>query len=199
MAIKAKAALGTKGMTALADRGYFSATEILACEEAGIIPLVPKPLTSNSKAEGRFDKRDFVYDEATDEYECPAGERAIHRFTTEEKGLTLRKYWSSACPRCPMQTKCTTARYRRITRWEHEDVLERMQMLLDVRPQAAVVRRQTVEHVFGTLKSWLGTTPLLMKTLPKVRTEVSLAVLAYNMKRMIKIMGTEGMVLAIAA
>ena len=199
MAVKAKEALGTKHLTALADRGYFSATEILACEEGGVIPLVPKPLTSNSKAEGRFDKRDFIYDEATDEYACPAGERAIHRFTTEENGLTLHKYWSSACPRCPMRTRCTTASYRRITRWEHEDVLERMQMLLDVRPQAAVVRRQTVEHVFGTLKSWLGTTPLLTKTLPKVKTEISLAVLAYNMKRMIKIMGTEGLVRAIAA
>ena len=199
MAVKAKVEFGTKGMTALADRGYFNATEILACEEAGIIPLVPKPLTSNSKAEGRFDKRDFIYDEATDEYACPAGERAIHRFTTEENGLTLHKYWSSACPHCPMRSRCTTASYRRITRWEHEDVLERMQMLLDARPQAAVVRRQTVEHVFGTLKSWLGTTPLLTRTLPKVKTEISLAVLAYNMKRMIKIMGTEGMVRAIAA
>ena len=199
MAMKAKDALGAEHMTALADRGYFSAPEILACEEAGVIPLVPKPLTSNAKAEGRFDKRDFVYDEAADEYECPAGERAIHRFTTEEKGLTLHKYWSSACPRCLIRKQCTTASYRRIGRWEHEHVLERMQMLLDARPQTAVVRRQTVEHVFGTLKSWLGTTPLLTKTLPKVRTEVSLAVLAYNMKRMIKIMGTEGMVRAIAA
>ena len=199
MATKAREALGTERMTALADRGYFNAPEILACEETGVIPLVPKPLTSNSKAEGRFDKRDFVYDEAADEYECPAGERAIHRFTAEEKGLTLRKYWSSACPRCPMRGQCTTASYRRITRWEHEHVLERMQLLLDARPQAAVVRKQTVEHVFGTLKSWLGTTTLLTKTLPRVRTEISLAVLAYNMKRMIKIMGTEGMVLAIAA
>ena len=199
MAMKAKDALGAEHMTALADRGYFSAPEILACEEAGVIPLVPKPLTSNAKAEGRFDKRDFVYDEAADEYECPAGERAIHRFTTEEKGLTLHKYWSSACPRCLIRKQCTTASYRRIGRWEHEHVLERMQMLLDARPQTAVVRRQTVEHVFGTLKSWLGTTPLLAKTLPKVRTEVSLAVLAYNLKRMIKIMGTEGMVRAIAA
>ena len=199
MAMKAKDALGAEHMTALADRGYFSAQEILACEEAGVIPLVPKPLTPNSKAEGRFDKRDFVYDEAADEYECPAGERAIHRFTTEEKGLTLHKYWSSACPRCLIRKQCTTASYRRIGRWEHEHVLERMQMLLDARPQTAVVRRQTVEHVFGTLKSWLGTTPLLTKTLPKVKTEISLAVLAYNMKRMIKIMGTEGMVRAIAA
>lgn len=199
MATKAKEALGVEHMTALADRGYFNAPEIQSCEQAGVIPLVPKPLTSNSKAEGRFDKRDFIYDEAADEYECPAGERAIHRFTTEEKGLVQRKYWPSACPRCPMRAQCTTASYRRITRWEHEDVLERMQMLLDARPQAAVARRQTVEHVFGTLKSWLGTTPLLTKTLPKVRTEISLAVLAYNMKRMIKIAGTEGMMRAIAA
>ena len=199
MAKQAREARGTERMTALADRGYFNAPEILACEQAGIIPLVPKPLTSNSKAEGRFDKRDFTYDPATDAYECPAGERATHRFTTEENGLTLHKYWSSACPRCSMRTRCTTSSYRRITRWEHEHVLETMQMLLHARPQAAVARRQTVEHVFGTLKSWLGTTPLLTKTLPKVRTEISLAVLAYNMKRMIKIMGTQGMVRAIAA
>ena len=166
MAKKAREALGTERMTALADRGYFNAPEILACEQAGIIPLVPKPLTSNSKAEGRFDKRDFTYDPATDAYECPAGEHAIHRFTTEENGLTLHKYWSSACPRCPMRTRCTTSSYRRITRWEHEHVLETMQMLLHARPQAAVARRQTVEHVFGTLKSWLGTDvpPILSST-----------------------------------
>jgi transposase len=199
MAKKARDALGTERITALADRGYFNAPEILACERAGIIPLVPKPLTSNSKAEGRFDKRDFVYDAEVDEYECPAGERAIHRFTTEENGLTLHKYWPSACPRCPMKAKCTTADYRRITRWEHEYVLETMQARLDATPQAAVARRQTVEHVFGTLKAWLGTTPLLTKTLPSVRTEVSLAVLAYNMKRMIKIVGTQGIARAIAA
>jgi transposase len=199
MAKKAREALGTERMTALADRGYFSAPQILACEEAGIVPLVPKPLTSNSKAEGRFDKRDFVYHPEADEYECPAGERAIHRFVTEEHGLTLHKYWSSACPRCPLKAKCTTSDYRRIGRWEHEHVLERMQIRLDATPQAAVARRQTVEHVFGTLKAWLGTTPLLTKTLPRVRAEVSLAVLAYNMKRMIKIMGMQGMLRAIAA
>jgi hypothetical protein len=199
MAVKAKEALGVERITALADRGYFNAPEIMACEQEGVIPLVPKPLTSNSKAEGRFDKRDFIYDPATDEYECPAGERAIHRFSTEENGLTLHKYWSSACPECPMRERCTTARYRRITRWEHEAVLERMQTRLDASPNFAVVRRQTVEHVFGTLKSWLGTAPLLTKTLPRVKTEVSLAVLAYNMKRMIKIMGVHGMTRAIAA
>lgn len=199
MATKARDALGSKSLTALADRGYFNAPEILACEQASIIPMVPKPLTSNSKAEGRFDKRDFVYDPGADEYKCPAGERAIRRFATEENGLTLHKYWSSACPRCPMKEKCTKADYRRITRWEHEQVLETMQTRLNEAPETAVTRRQTVEHVFGTLKSWLGTTPLLTKTLPKVKTEISLAVLAYNMKRMIKIIGAQGMVRAIAA
>ena len=199
MAAMAKDALGTEHMTALADRGYFNAPEILACEQAGIIPLVPKPLTSNSKAEGRFDKRDFVYDPAADAYQCPAGELAIYRFTTEENGLKLHKYWSSACPGCPMRARCTTASYRRVSRWEHEHVLETMQLRLNARPQVAVVRKQTVEHVFGTLKAWLGTTPLLTKTLPKVRTEISLAVLAYNMKRMIKIVGMQGMLRAIAA
>jgi transposase len=199
MATKARDALGSKNLTALADRGYFNAPEILACEQAGIIPMVPKPLTSNSKAEGRFDKRDFVYDPGADEYTCPAGERAIHRFTAEENGLTLHKYWSSACPRCPMKEKCTKSDYRRVARWEHEHVLETMQNRLNEAPETAVTRRQTVEHVFGTLKAWLGTTPLLTKTLPKVRTEVSLAVLAYNMKRMIKIIGAQGMMRAIAA
>lgn len=157
-----------------------------------------RPLTSNSKAEGRFDKRDFVYEPALDAYRCPAGEQAIHRFTSEENGLNLRKYWSSACPDCSMRDQCNTARYRRISRWEHEHVLDAMQLRLDARPQVAVARRQTVKHVFGTLKAWLGTTPLLTKALPRVRTEISLAVLAYNMKRMIKIIGMLGMLKAIA-
>jgi len=195
----AKDALGAQHMTALADRGYFNAPEILACEQVGIIPLVPKPLTSNSKAEGRFDKRDFIYDPVVDAYQCPAGELAIHRFTTEENRLKLHKYWSSACPDCQMRTRCTTSNYRRVGRWEHEHVLEAMQFRLNARPQVAILRKQTVEHVFGTLKAWLGTTPLLTKTLPKVRTEISLAVLAYNMKRMIKIVGMQGMLRAIAA
>ncbi|WP_414486437.1 IS1182 family transposase [Stenotrophomonas maltophilia] len=199
MALKAKAALGTDHLTALADRGYYNAQQILACEQNGIIPLVLKPLTSNSKAEGRFDKRDFIYEPALDAYRCPAGEHATHRFSTEEKGLTMHKYWSSECPDCAMRDQCTKARYRRITRWEHEHVLEAMQVRLDARPQVAVARRQTVEHVFGTLKAWLGTTPLLTKTLPKVRAEISLAVLAYNMKRMIKIIGIPGMLKAIVA
>jgi len=157
-------------------------------------PLVPKPLTSNSKADGRFDKRDFVYIAKRNQYRCPAGERAIWRMTTVEKGLTLHRYWPSACPRCPIKTQCTPGDYRRITRWEHEQVLETMQRRLDRTPRAARLRRQTAEHPFGTLKAWMGSTHFLTKTLPKVRTEMSLHVLAYNLKRALNIFGTQKLI-----
>jgi len=196
MAGKAAEATGNEELQVLADRGYFSGKEILKCEQADITPLVPKPLTSNARAAGRFDKRDFVYDKKRDEYRCPAGERAVWRFTTVENGLTLHKYWPSACPRCPIRSACTPSDYRRIARWEHEEVLDRMQARLDRMPQAGRLRRQTCEHVFGTLKSWMGATHFLMKTLPKVRTEASLHVLAYNLKRVIGILGVQPLIAA---
>jgi transposase len=194
MATAAREAIGHQEMTALADRGYFKGEEIQQCQEAGITPLVPKPLTSNSKADGRFDKRDFDYDADRDEYRCPAGERAIWRMTTVERGQTLHRYWPSACPRCPMKSQCTPADYRRITRWEHEAVLEVMQRRLDQTPEASRLRRRTVEHPFGTLKAWMGSTHFLTKTLPRVRTEMSLHVLAYNLKRAMQIFGTQTLI-----
>jgi hypothetical protein len=194
MATAARDAIGHHEMTALADRGYFKGEEILDCEKAGIRPLVPKPLTSGSKADGRFDKRDFVYDPKRNEYRCPAGERAIWRMTTVEKGMTLHRYWPSACPRCPIKSQCTTGDYRRVTRWQHEQVLEAMQRRLDRTPEASRLRRQTVEHPFGTLKAWMGSTHFLTRTLPRVRTEMSLHVLAYNLKRMLQIFGTQMLV-----
>jgi hypothetical protein len=199
MAERAKAATGREKLKVLADRGYFSGDEIVKCEHADVTPLVPKPLTSNSRAEGRFDKRDFAYDRRRDEYRCPAGERAIWRMSGIEDGMLAHTYWSSACPRCSIRSSCTTSDYRRIRRWEHEDVLERMQTRLDRMPEAGRLRRQTVEHTFGTLKSWMGATHFLMKTLPKVRTEMSLHVLAYNLKRMIQIFGVQPLISAIRA
>src|SRR5438874_9350831 len=171
MAKQARSATGKEELTVVADRGYFKGEEILDCDRAGITPLVPKSLTSNSKADGRFDKRDFVYIAEDDEYRCPAGQRAIKRFTTIENGMTLNKYWSSACPRCPLKAQCTTSDYRRITRWEHEAVLDAMQERLDHQSDAMKVRRQTVEHPFGTIKYWMGWTHFLTKTLSRVRTE----------------------------
>jgi len=191
MAQQASEAIAEDSLTVLADRGYFSSEQILECEQNGITALVPKPLTSNSKAAGRFDKRDFIYIAKSDEYQCPAGERAIRRFTTVENGLTLHRYWSSACPQCKLKAQCTTSVYRRIARWEHEDILERMQQRLDRTPEASKLRRQTVEHVFGTLKAWMGATHFLTKTLPRVSTEMSLHVLAYNLKRMMQIFGVK--------
>jgi transposase len=189
MAAAAREAMGKKKLQAVADRGYYSAPQIKACDDARIAAVLPKPMTSNAKAEGRFDKSDFIYIAKDDEYQCPAGQRAIYRFTREENGLQLRRYWSSACPQCPIKAQCTPSSYRRISRWEHEAVLEAVQRRLDRQPKAMTLRRRTVEHVFGTLKHWMGTTPFLMRTLTNVATEMSLQVLAYNLKRVISILG----------
>jgi transposase len=199
MAEQARAATGIDDLTVVADRGYFKSEQIRKCDEAGITPLVPKSLTSNSRADGRFDKQDFIYIASHDEYRCPAGQRAIKRFTTIENGLTLHKYWSSACPRCPLKAQCTTGDYRRIARWEHEAVLEAMQLQLDRQPEMMRVRRQTVEHPFGTIKCWMGWTHFLTRTLARVRTEMSLHVLAYNLKRVMRILGIGAMMRAMSA
>ena len=189
MAKQAKETLGTEKLDAIADRGYFTGTEILACEQAGITVTLPKPLTSNAKAAGRFGKQDFRYVADSDTYLCPAGERAIYRFTTIENGLTIRKYWPSACPRCPIKAQCSTSDYRRVTRWEHEHVLEAVQRRLDEHPEKMRQRRETVEHPFGTIKARMGATHFLMKRLPRVAIEMALHVLAYNLTRVMNVLG----------
>jgi transposase len=199
MAKQARAATGITELTVVADRGYFSGDEILACAQAGITPFVPKPLNSNSQAEGRFGKPDFIYVASDDEYRCPAGQRLIKRFTTVEAGMTLDIYWSSACPRCPIKAQCTTGSERRVRRWVHEAVIDAMQERLDRDPEKMRVRRQTVEHPFGTIKFWMGATHFLMKTLARVRTEMSLHVLAYNLKRVMQLLGIGGLMAAIMA
>jgi len=191
MAKAARDAMGKRTLRALADRGYFSAPEIKACDDIGIAALVPKSQTSGAKADGRFDRADFIYIASDDQYLCPAGQRAIYRYTSIEGAnlLTLRTYWSSACPRCPIRSQCTPADYRRIRRWEHEVVLEQMQRRLDRQLNAMTIRRRTVEHVFGTLKHWMGSTHFLTRGLGCVGSEMSLHVLAYNFKRVIRVLG----------
>ena len=188
MAQAARDAMDKPRLRAYADRGYFNAPQIKGCADVGIVPFVPKPMTSNAKSDGRFDKRDFIYIAKDDEYQCPAGQRAIHRFTSEENGLKIRRYWSSACPQCPIKAQCTPSDNRRISRWEHEAVLQAMQRRLDQQPEAMTLRRCTVEHVFGTLKHWMGSTHFLTRRLVNVGTEMSLHVLAYNLKRVINIL-----------
>ncbi len=189
MAKRARTAMQAEHIEVVADRGYFSGEEIVACEEVGITAYVPRPQTSNNQAKGLFGKRDFVYLSETDSYRCPAGQSLIWRFTTVEKGLTLHCYWSSACKTCPLKTQCTSSPQRRVKRWEHEAVIDAMQQRLDQDPDKMRIRRQTVEHPFGTLKAWMGSTHFLMRTLNHVSTEMSLHVLAYNLKRVMKILG----------
>src|SRR6184192_1450199 len=158
-----------------------------------------RPMTSGAKSDGRFGKQDFAYLPTQDVYRCPAGEKLAYRYTNEEDGKTLRRYWTTACPRCPLKSRCTTGPERRITRWDHEHVLEAMQQRLDENPQAMRVRRETVEHPFGTLKMRMGATHFLMKRLPKVATEMALHVLAYNLTRVMNIMGVQPLMAAIRA
>ena len=199
VASQAKDVLGADHLDVVADRGYFNSTEILACEQADITVTLPKPMTSGAKSDGRFGKQDFVYLLTEDVYRCPAGEKLTYRYTNEEDGKTLRRYWTTACPRCPLKSQCTKGAERRITRWEHEHVLEAVQQRLDENPQAMRQRRETVEHPFGTLKMRMGATHFLMKRLPKVATEMAMHVLAYNLTRVMNIIGVQPLLAAMRA
>jgi transposase len=191
MATLARTAMGTGEIMAIADRGYFKGEEILACHEAGIAAIVPKSSTSGAKANGRFDRADFIYDAQKNEYRCPAGQHLIWRYVSFQDGLQQHRYWSSHCQQCAIKDKCTPGAQRRVTRWEHEEVLEAVQARLDQAPDSMRIRRQTVEHPFGTIKLWMGSAHFLTKTLKRVSTEMSLHVLAYNLKRVMKILGPE--------
>ena len=197
---KAKAAMGVDHLEVLADRGYFSGEEILACEALGVTPYVPKPLTSGAKADGRFGKQDFVYLPDEDVYRCPGGYKLRHHMTTVESGLTQHRYWDLAsCRACALKPQCTPSLHRRISRWEHEAVIEAMQRRMDLAPYAMRARRRIVEHPFGTIKSWMGNPHLLMKRLKNVKTEIGLHVLAYNMKRVMQILGAQPLMAAMQA
>jgi hypothetical protein len=199
MAGQAKTAMGVAVLDALADRGYFKGEEVLACEPLGVTPYVPKPLTSGSKAKGRFGKQDFIYIAEDDAYRCPADQRLTRRCTSVENGMDLHVYWTTTCGDCPLKTQCTSGKERRIKRWEHEAVIDAMQDRLDRKLDAMRIRRATVEHPFGTLKAWMGATHFKTKTLDKVRTEMSLYVLAYNLKRVIAILGAAPLMQAMRA
>jgi transposase len=199
MAKQAREAMASDTLSVVADRGYFKSEQILACHDAGITAYVPKPMTSGAKADGRFNNDAFIYDAAKNEYICPAGEALIWRFSSVEKGLTLHRYWSSNCQGCVLKSKCTPSKQRRVRRWEHEAVLEEMQNRLSNAPDMLRVRKRTVEHPFGTLKQWMGATHFLTRKLNGVSAEMSLNVLAYNLKRVMKILGTSSLMKALSA
>jgi hypothetical protein len=199
MAKQAKEATHCDDLSVLADRGYYSGEEILACDKAGITAYVPKTQTSNNQAKGLYGKRDFIYISEDDEYVCPAGERLTYRTTMKSTGQLIYRYWFSGCAQCRLKSQCTTGKERRVSRWEHEAVLEAMEDRVDRMRNCMRIRGSTVEHPFGTIKSWLGPTHFQMKTLKHVSTEMSLHVLAYNLKRMLRMFGAVSLMEAIRA
>jgi transposase len=203
MGLLAQAATGCNTLTVLADRGYLNGEQVLACEGTGVLPCVPKTLTSGHAKRGLFTGQDFVYDAGRDHYTCPAGQHLTKgpaRSDRRAEGDEMDHYRNlTACLDCALKPRCTPAETRRVKRWVHEGVLDTMQARLNRMPDAMKIRRQTVEHPFGTLKAWMGATHFLTRTLAKVRTEMSLQVLAYNMKRMIQILGVGPLMAAIRA
>jgi transposase len=199
MAKAAQKALGREDLHAIADKGYFSGAQIFACHEAGISATVPRPETSGNRSKGMFVKADFHYEPDRDAYRCPAGRELTYRYTREEGGLKVRRYWINECQHCPLQSRCTSGKERRITRWEHEHLVDEMRQRLDRDPDLMTQRRSTVEHPFGTIKAWMGATHFQMRRLRNVRTEMALNVLAYNMKRVINLIGVRSLLKAMAA
>jgi transposase len=185
MALQAKEVLGCT-FEAVADVGYYHGEEVKTCLAAGITPYVPRPITSANQKLGLFSKDDFTYDRATDTYQCPAGERLTFRFATVELGRHIRYYATSACRACPLKQRCTRNKGgRRLTRWVDEHLLEEMEQRVRSRPEVMKQRKQLVEHPFGTMKRWWDQGFFLMRGLEKVRTEFSLTVLAYNLRRVL--------------
>lgn len=197
MATQAKAALQREDMHILADKGYFSAQEILACHEAGITATVPRSDTSGARSKGHFVKADFAYEQDADIYRCPAGQALTRRTTTEQQGLQMRRYWTNACKDCALKSRCTRGQERRVSRWEHEHLVEASNARRRSPSAPMSVRRSTVEHPFGTIKAWTGPCHFLTRRLSGVRTEMALNVLAYNIKRMIALIGVQGLIAAI--
>ena len=197
MGRKARDATGCAQVTVLADRGYYNGDEVLACEGAGVLPCIPKTQTSSNAKRGLFTVADFIYDTENDRYTCPAGKPLTKGKVRSDRRDNIDHYRNLTT--CALKPRCTPDKHKRLKRWEHEGVLDAMQARLDRMPDAMAIRRQTVEYPFGTLKAWMGSTHFLTRTLEKVKTEMSLQVLAYNMKRMINIFGVKPLINAVAA
>lgn len=197
----ARDASGHTSLTVPADRGYYSRDQVLACEGSGTVPIMPKSDTSGGATRGAFTIQDFIYDSEHDRYTCPAGQYLTQAAVRSTRGPDpeLARYRNlDACGACPQKLRCTPSRFKQIKRWKHDGVLDAMQVRLERMPDAMKIRRRTVEHPFGTIKSWMGATHFLTKTLTNVKTEMSLQVLAYNIKRMIAIFGVGLLIRAIA-
>lgn len=192
MAQQTQEVLQDKAITVMADKGYFNGPDIKATQDAGMTPLVSKGDTSGSEKKGIFNRSRFQYDANKDTYICPAGESLTYRFTGTEKGMNMRKYFLDimTCRACELKSKCTNSpAQRRISRWEHQDRMDQMNETIKAHPEHVLIRKQTVEHPYGTIKSWMGATHFLTRRFKNVSTEMNLHVLAYNLKRMMSIFG----------
>lgn len=202
MALRAQAAMEVEQIKAVADRGYYDAQNVKQCVDAGVTPYVAKPPTSKNGPLGRFTKEAFIYDAQADEYECPAGERLTFRYESVEKGRLKRHYKRSAsvCRACDLREHCTAnLAGRKISRWVDEHLLEEMRERLKANPQLMRQRREMSEHPFGTLKRGMNQGYFLSRGLTKVRGEMSLSILSYNLKRVFNILGVEAMLAGLAA
>lgn len=193
----AKNALRRDDLHALADKGYFGGREILLCHEKGITTTVPRPETSGNRAKGMYVKADFAYNQDADVYRCPAGEALSYRYTTEEDGLQLRRCRTGECGNPSIKSRCTTGQERRITRWQHEHLIEKALTRLKSTSEPMTVRRSAVKHPFATIKAWMGATHFLTRRLPRVKTGMALNVLAYTIKRMVALIGIRNLMAAI--
>jgi transposase len=199
MAKRAKEVLGVDDLEVLADMGYYDGQQVKDCVDEGITPYIPKAETSASKKLGLFGKSDFRYDSERDCYWCPAGEMLTFRFQRQEKGRIRRYYATSICRQCPIKVKCTRSKEgRRITRWAYEEVLEEMERRVRSSPEKVKLRKRLAEHPFGTIKHSMDQGYFLMKGIPNVRAEASLSFLAYNIKRVMNILGVPRMIEALA-
>jgi len=199
MATQAKEALGVDEIEVLADMGYYDGQQVKDCLEEGITPYIPRADTSANKKLGLFSKSDFTYDPEQDCYWCPAGQKLTFRFQTTEKGRDIKYYASIACSQCPIKAQCTRSKGgRRITRWVYEEVLEEMEHRVNADPEKVKLRKQLAEHPFGTIKHYWDQGHFLMRKLPNVGSEMSLSILAYNLKRTINILGIPRMMEALA-
>jgi IS5 family transposase len=186
----AKEILGVETIDVVADKGYFKIEDIEACEKAGMQPYVPRPQRGPSVRAGFFRKDEFKYDPETDSFTCPAGQRLTPYSSSALRQLKKINYANrKACRDCPLRSRCTDNQFRTVSRLENEAVLDRMQERLAKRPEVLNQRREMVEHPFGSIKQWMNQGAFLMRGLEKVRAEFSLTALAYNIRRVLNIVG----------
>lgn len=199
MAEAARAVLEQERLTVVADSGYSNGEQLMRCSQAGITAFVPPNRAINNQGDGSFfQKSDFSFDAEQDCYRCPAGETLQRKQVTNKDRQTI--YTTTACPECALKAQCTQARQRFVSRHFDEFVFEQAQVRCTSHPEMMKRRREIVEHPFGNLKERIfGNARFLLRGLAGVSGEMALAVLAYNFKRVINILGVRALLARLPA